>query len=68
MLRRLIDEGRRRHLVRLRASYVPTAKNAVIAGLLPRLGFRPSSAESVWERDLAAPEDDLETYIDIQSS
>jgi FkbH-like protein len=68
MLRRLIDEGRRRQLVRLRASFVPNAKNAVIAGLLPRLGFRPSDSESCWERDLAAPEDDLETYIDIQSS
>jgi FkbH-like protein len=64
MMLHLIGEARRKNLIRLRGVFVPTAKNAVVADLFGRLGFKPTAAENVWERDLTAPAGDLETYIE----
>jgi FkbH-like protein len=44
MLALLADQARARGCDRLRGSYVPTAKNALVADLYPRLGFQ-SDAE-----------------------
>ncbi len=60
-LRRVIDVAAARGTVRLRGLYAPTAKNDVVAGLYARLGFRETGG--AWERAVAAPLDDLETFV-----
>jgi FkbH-like protein len=68
MLRHLIGAARSRQMVRLRGLFVPTAKNAVVADLFGRLGFRPAGVDNVWDRDLAAPDNDLQSFIEIMTS
>ncbi len=60
-LRWVIEAAAARGAVRLRGLYVPTAKNDVVAGLYARLGF--VAAGGAWERTVAAPADDLVTFV-----
>jgi FkbH-like protein len=53
----LMQAARERGLSRLRGSYLPTAKNGMVADLYPRLGFKDSGrarepGETAWEYDL----------------
>jgi FkbH-like protein len=49
----LADLARARGVTAIRAAFVPTPKNGVIADLFPRLGFRPDG-EGRWTLPLAA--------------
>jgi FkbH-like protein len=62
MLRALIDMAPARGITRLVGEYRPTARNAVVAGLYPRLGFHPE-ADGRFVRAVAAGSDDLVTWI-----
>jgi FkbH-like protein len=52
----LMQAALERGLTRLRGRYIETAKNGMVAGLYPRLGFKdcgaPGPGETVWEYDL----------------
>lgn len=48
----LSDEARRLGCRRLMGEYIPTAKNPMVAGLYPSLGFEPGAREGVWVLDL----------------
>ena len=52
----LAEAARARGVTEIRAAFVPTEKNGVIAGLFPRLGFAPAPAEGAgrWTLSLAA--------------
>ncbi len=53
----LAETARARGVAEIRAAFVPTGKNAVIADLFPRLGFAPAPAEEGegrWTLPLAA--------------
>ena len=67
MLRELIAFARARGLHSIIGEYLPTAKNRVVSELFDRLGFVRISP-SRWRRNLHAPIDDLETYIDLGSN
>src|SRR5262249_36744155 len=45
MLTTLADAAREHGAQKLRGVYIPTAKNAIVADLLPRLGFRASGRD-----------------------
>ena len=62
MLRGLIRLAAARGARRLLGEYRPTAKNAVVAELYPRLGFMPE-ADALFTRDVGAGVDDLVTQI-----
>jgi len=59
MCRTLMRAARERGLTRVRGRYLPTAKNAMVTELYPRLGFEDAGGatrpgETVWEYDLGA--------------
>ncbi len=62
ILRGVIAEALARGAARLVGEYQPTAKNDVVAGLYPRLGFAARDGGR-FHRDVAAPADDLTTHI-----
>ncbi len=63
MLRALLAEAAARGLARIVGSYTPTPKNDVVANLYPSLGFTEIEQGRRWERAVAAPTDDLVSYI-----
>ena len=50
----LAEAARARGVAEIRAAFVPTEKNGVIADLFPRLGFAPARREGRWTLSLAA--------------
>ena len=64
MLRALIDMAPARGITRLVGEYRPTARNAVVADLYPRLGFH-AEADGRFVRAVAAGSDDLVTWIAV---
>jgi FkbH-like protein len=55
MLRRLCELALERGCATVRGTYVPTARNAVVAGLYERLGFAPAGRDgdaTVWTYDI----------------
>ncbi len=64
MLRDVIIRAQARGLTRIVGAYVPTAKNAVVADLYPRLGFTELEPGARWERPVTKPADDIVTFIE----
>jgi FkbH-like protein len=62
ILRGVIAEALARGAARLVGEYQPTAKNDVVAGLYPRLGFAARDGGR-FHRDVAVPAADLTTHI-----
>ncbi len=62
-LRAVIAEAAAQGLSRIRGTYVASAKNGVVADLYERLGFAEIEAGKVWERAVAAPLTDVETFV-----
>jgi len=51
---------------RLRGTYVPGPRNALVADVYPRLGFASREADGCWEYDLAANGPIESVYISDQ--
>jgi len=67
MFAQLLDAARSKGLRRLVGRYVPTAKNAMVRDLYPRLGFtavgeETNAKETLWMYDVARP---IDTRIDF---
>lgn len=66
MLACLIDQARQQGASALLAQYLPTARNGVVADLLPRLGFTPVAGdEAVWRWRLEAGERPFSHIADV---
>ncbi len=64
LMRALVEHVRARGALRILGERRPTAKNAVIADLYPRLGFVEAGPHA-WARSALASPDDLETFIEL---
>lgn len=64
MLAELARIGKDLGATMIEGEYLPSARNAVVAGLYRRLGFEPATADGrFWQRDLTRPLDDLRSSI-----
>ena len=70
MLERLAARAAELGCTRLRGTYVPTARNGVVADLYPRLGFEQvaggENGETVWELDLAAKSPPPNEFVTVE--
>jgi len=64
----LMAEAREAGVETIVGEYLPTQRNALVAGLYPRLGFDPSEGEIVGQRYSACPasHSPLKSFIEIQ--